>query len=282
MSFILFADDTNLFFSHNDPNYLVNTINIELGKLTQWIRANRLSLNLQKTKYMLFSNSLVSLPGNIIFYDSPLDKVSDIKFLGVTIDDKFSWRPHVDNICKTISRNIGIINRLKTHLPSNSLLTLYSSLILPYLNYGLLAWGNACHFLLNKLLLLQKKALRIICHTVFRAHTDPLFLDNKIMKIKDLYLFQLGQLMYNYKKDALPAIFKAMFLRNRSFHNYPTRRSDEFHLPLLRTVLAQNTFIYDGPKFWNSLCENIRNAPSLYSFKKRLKAHLLQSYADVH
>ena len=88
--------------------------------------------------------------------------------------------------------------------------------------------------------------------------------------------------MYNYKKDALPAIFKAMFWRNRSFHNYPTRRSDEFHLPLLRTVLAQNTFIYDGPKFWNSLCENIRNAPSLYSSKKRLKVHLLQSYADVH
>ena len=281
LSFILFADDTNLFLSHSDPNYLVNTVNIELGKLTQWIRANKLSLNLQKTKYMLFSNSLVSLPDNIYFDNSPLDKVSDIKFLGVTIDDKLSWRLHVDTICKTISRNIGIINRLKTHLPSNSLFTLYSSLILPYLNYGLLAWGNACQWLLDKLLLLQKKALRIICHTAFRAHTDPLFSDNKIMKIKDLHLFQLGQLMYNYKKNALPAIFQSMFTKNLSFHNYPTRHSDEFHLPLLRTVLAQKTFIYDGPKFWNSLCENIRNAPSLSSFKKRLKTHLLQSYADV-
>lgn len=278
LSFILFADDTNLFLSHQDPDHLVTTVNIELDKLTQWIRANRLSLNLQKTKYMLFSNSLVSLPGNIIFGDSPLDKVSDIKFLGVTIDDKFSWRLHIENISKTISRNIGIINRLKMHLPSKSLFTLYSSLILPYLNYGLLAWGNASQVLIDKLLLLQKRVLRIICHTNFLAHTDPLFFDNKILKIKDLYLLQLGQFMLNFKKEALPEIFRTMFLKNHSFHNYPTRHSDEFHLPLLRTALAQNTFIYDGPKFWNSLCENIRNAPSLYSFKKRLKSHLLKAY----
>ena len=66
MSFILFADDTNLFFSHPDPNVLLRTINDELMNVTQWIRANKLSLNLQKTKFMLFSNSLETLPGDII------------------------------------------------------------------------------------------------------------------------------------------------------------------------------------------------------------------------
>ena len=139
LSFILFADDSNLFYSHSNPHTLVNVVNSELEKVTQWIRANKLSLNLLKTKYMLFSNSIDALPVNIVFDDTPLEVVSFIKFLGVTVDNKLSWKYHIDNTCKTISRNIGIINKLKYHFSPSSLLMLYSSLILPYLNYGILA-----------------------------------------------------------------------------------------------------------------------------------------------
>ena len=115
---------------------------MELQKLTQWIRANKLSLNLQKTKYMIFSNTIEALPADIIIDDSPLECVSQITFLGITVDNKLSWKPHVLNVCKTLSRNTGIINKLKHQFPSTTLFTLYSSLSLPYLNYGILAWGN--------------------------------------------------------------------------------------------------------------------------------------------
>ena len=242
---------------------------------TQWIRANKLSLNLKKTKYMLFTNSVEALRTNIIFDDTLLERVSHIKFLGITVDDKLSWRPHIINISTIISRNIGIINRLKSHIPMSSLLTLYFSLILPYLNYGLLAWGSAHQTLLDKLLLLQKKVLRIICGVPPRSHSEPLFTKYKILKIKDLYFFQLGQFMFNYNANALPSIFNSMFPRNQFFHNYPTRQSNEFHLPLLRTLLAQSTFIYTGPRFWNSLSCEIKNSPSLHSFKRKLKSFLL-------
>ena len=76
LSFILFADDSNLFFSHPDPHALLNTVNAELINVTEWIKANKLSLNLLKTKYMLFSNTIETLPGNIIFDETPLEKVS--------------------------------------------------------------------------------------------------------------------------------------------------------------------------------------------------------------
>ena len=278
LSFILFADDSNVFFSHDNPNTLVNTVNFELEKLTEWIRANKLSLNLQKTKYMLFSNTLEALPLDIILDDTSLESVSEIKFLGITVDNKLSWKPHIASTCNTISRNIGVINRLKSHIPTSSLLTLYSSLILPYLNYGILAWGNSHKFLLDRLLLLQKKSLRIIFNTHARSHTNPLFFENKILKIADLYSFQLGQFMYNYNNNSLPSAFDRMFQKNQSFHNYPTRRSNEFHLPLLRTLLAQNTFIYTGPRLWNSLDDAIKNSRTLNSFKSNLRYSLLQSY----
>ena len=278
LSFILFADDSNLFFSHPNPHALLNIVNAELKKVTEWIKANKLSLNLLKTKYMLFSNTIETLPGHIIFDETPLEKVTLIKFLGVYVDCKLSWKHHITTTCKTISRNIGVINKLKYVLPSSVLLMLYSSLILPYLNYGILVWGNTHQVLLDKLLLLQKKSMRIIFNLHPRTHTDDLFFHNKILKVKDLYLFHLGQLMFNFKTKNLPKIFDQTFNRNDLFHNYPTRRSNEYHLPLFRTILAQNTFVYTGPNYWNNLDNNLKNITSIHSFKNKLKQLLLQPY----
>ena len=278
LSFILFADDSNLFFSHPDPHALLNTVNAELINVTEWIKANKLSLNLLKTKYMLFSNTIETLPGNIIFDETPLEKVNLIKFLGVYVDNKLSWKDHITTTCKTISRNIGVINKLKYVLPSSVLLMLYSSLILPYLNYGILVWGNTHQVLLEKLLLLQKKSMRIIFNLHPRTHTDDLFFHNKILKVKELYLFHLGQFMFKFKANNLPKVFDQTFNQNDSFHNYPTRHSNEYHLPLLRTILAQSTFVYTGPKFWNNLDDNLKIKMSIHSFKNKLKQLLLQTY----
>ena len=227
---------------------------------------------------MLFSNTIETLPGHIIFDETPLEKVTLIKFLGVYVDCKLSWKHHITTTCKTISRNIGVINKLKYVLPSSVLLMLYSSLILPYLNYGILVWGNTHQVLLDKLLLLQKKSMRIIFNLHPRTHTDDLFFHNKILKVKDLYLFHLGQLMFNFKTKNLPKIFDQTFNRNDLFHNYPTRRSNEYHLPLFRTILAQNTFVYTGPNYWNNLDNNLKIITSIHSFKNKLKQLLLQPY----
>ena len=84
--------------------------------------------------------------------------------------------------------------------------------------------------------------------------------------------------MYNYNNNSLPSAFDRMFPKTQSFHNYPTRRSNEFHLPLLRKLLAQNTFIYTGPRLWNSLDDDIKNSRTFNAFKNNLKHSLLQSY----
>ena len=179
---------------------------------------------------------------------------------------------------QTISRNIGVINKLKCYLPSSTLLMLYSTLVLPYLNYGILVWGNTHQFLLEFFLLLQKKCLRIIFNLNWRAHTDDLFFENKLLKVNELYLFQLGQFMFKYNNKKLPKIFDDIFCRNDMVHKYPTHRSNEYHLPLLRTILAQNPFVFTGPRFWNSLDHTLKNSNTLCSFKSKLKKSLLSSY----
>ena len=98
LSLILFAGDSNVFLSHPDPHILVNIIVSELENLLSWIRANKLSLNLQNTKCMIFSNSLDRLPINITLDGTVLEIMSSTKFLGLTIDNKLSWKPHIDSV----------------------------------------------------------------------------------------------------------------------------------------------------------------------------------------
>ena len=278
LQFILFADDSNIFLSHPDPEQLTQMFNDELKNVSNWIKANKLSLNLDKTSYMLFSNKITTVPNDIILNDSVIQRVRSIKFLGLVIDEKLSWKAHIDNICKIIARNIGVMSKLSHFLPHYIMLSLYSTLILPYLNYGLVAWGNAATSQINRLCILQKKAIRIINNAEFRAHTNNLFLKNKVLKIKDLYIFQLGQLMYKLINQQLPLPFNDMFVKNDSIHKHFTRQASSFHLPLNRTSFAQKTFVFTGPKLWNSLSNDIIQCNSIQIFKGRLKSFLLNTY----
>ena len=140
---------------------------------------------------MLFSNSLRNLHGHIILDGSTLKRVQSSKLLGVTIDEDLSWKPHVNNVCNTVSRNVGMI-KLKHCFPQPTLTSLYYAIVYPYLNYGVLAWGNANKTLMDRLLLLQKKAMIIICNSDYRAHTDNLFSTNRILRVNEIYSLQLS------------------------------------------------------------------------------------------
>ena len=275
---IMYADDTNLFFSHKNTDTLCNTVNTELQAVTKWIKANKLSLNLEKTNFMLFSTTLSELPQPIIMDNVQIQKVSKTKFLGTFIDDKLTWKFHVEHVCKTISRNIGMMNKLKYTFPSKVLLSLYSTLVLPYLNYGILAWGNSALYLLDRILLLQKKAMRVISNAHFLDKSDELFHSNKVLKVSDIYKLNTAVLMFQKLNNTLPPSISNMFILNNQIHRYPTRQIDQFHLPRTRTVLTQNTFIYTAPNYWNSLPREIKDLKGLFHLKRKIKKNLLSLY----
>ena len=155
------------------------------------------------------------------------------------------------------------------------MLGLYSTLITPYLNYGILVWGNASKTLLDALVRVQKRAIRNVNNVGYLSHTDDLFLNDRILKIIDLYNYNLGIFMYQLSVNELPSVFSHMFRRNRSIHKYPTRQRDAYHLPRTRTIFAQNTIIFTGPRYWNDLPTQITDCSSLYSLKRKLKDFLL-------
>ena len=199
------------------------------------------------------------------------------KFLGVLIDENSTWKDHIDAISKTMSRNIGIINKLKHFVPKRILLSLYYTLVMPYLNYGILAWGNSCKTYLNKLLKLQKRAVRHICKTSFRHSSIPLFRDLHILNVYNMYNLELGVFMYKYSIDDLPTIFKDYFTKRSQIHNRDTRNMTNYNLRKNRTNFASKGVKTSGPGFWNSLPKEIKLSLNVKTFRKQLKDNIFSS-----
>ena len=120
-----------------------------------------------------------------------------IKYLGVLIDQHLSWKYHIDSVVTKISKNVGLIAKLRHSVPRPIILNIYKSLVHPYLTYGLAAWGQACKTYLNKILILQKRALRLLYFTDWHEHAIPLFLDANVLRITFLYYESVSTLMYD-------------------------------------------------------------------------------------
>ena len=131
----------------------------------------------------------ITTPVNIRLFNNDtgqyvdLDNKECVKYLGVLIDSHLSWRNHIDYISTKLSKTIGLFAKLRHSVPQHTLITLYWSLIHPYLNYGIIAWGQTSKTLLNKLLLLQKRVLRFIFFVNWRDSAIPLFVKANIPQV---------------------------------------------------------------------------------------------------
>ena len=219
----MFADDTN-FFEHSNINILLKTINDKLIKINEWFPANKLSLNVGKTKFSLFheSGKKYSIPSHLPVFkinNHDIERVNTMKFLGVLLDDNLSsWKEHIKYHENKVAKNIGLMYRAKPFLDKESLLALYYSYIYSYLNYANLAWGSTYLTNLKKLRRQQKQAIRIVHNKTKFEHKKELF------KSANVYITQIIALFMHvvHTKTSSP-VFTGSF--QRISHLYSTRTS---------------------------------------------------------
>ena len=277
---ILFADDTNLFMSHKDPVYLAASLNSELNKLSTWFKANKLSLNLKKTNFMLFKprQKKYHFPLQICINEQRIEQVKETVFLGVVLDEHLSWKPHISQVARKISKSIGVINRARFFLPKPCLKTLYYCLVYPYLHYCIIVWGSTYKTNLRRLVSLQKRVIRIISKSTFDSHSDPIFKELELLKLSDIRQLELGKLMFSLNHSLLPSKFNIYFSLNKQVHSYATRHANDFHLPFCRTNLRKFSVSFQGPTYYNSIGNDIKESNSLHLFKTKLKKKLYMNY----
>ena len=192
---LMYADDTTLYCNIN-RNVTTEVINGELLKINQWLGANKLSLNVSKTKFMVFHthNRSVSYP-DLQINGNQIERVTEFNFLGLVLQSNLSWNKHINHISLKVSKAIGIIYRLKSVYPLAVSLTLYNTLVLPYFNYCILSCGSKIKEN-HQLYLLQKKAVRIITHSNYIAHTEPLCKQYGIIKLTDMFSLAIWKFYY--------------------------------------------------------------------------------------
>lgn len=285
LNFILFADDTNLMYSNKDIWTLKRIVNNQLASLANWFKANKLSLNISKTSYILFGRKKINtIPDNaetftIQIEDQILSQVNHTKFLGVVVDQKLSWKQHVEHLCLKISKSIGMINRIKFKLNRNALILLYKTLIYPHLSYCNIIWGTASQSALKQLTILQKRIVRIITHSYYLAHTSPLFHELKLLKLADLNNYVTGIFIYKYINNLLPSVCRSLITLNPLPQaQYSLRRPNSFNIPTPRTTLRQNCLRIRGPTYWNSLPPYIQQSSSIMLLKSNLTFYLISNY----
>ena len=162
LSFLHFADDTTVYMSGSDLERLCVDVSEELFKVNEWLKANRLSLNVDKSSFMLFTHSQARHDDiQIRLGDRTINQVKSIKFLGIHIDNRLSFNDHIANLARKLSQTIGIMYKMSSFVPSNILKMIYFSLFYPHLIYGISIWGGCGSTNVGKIAKLQQRALSL-------------------------------------------------------------------------------------------------------------------------
>ena len=286
---ILFADDTTIYESASDINYLYRSMNSNLSRLTDWFRGNKLSLNVAKTNYMLFSHHISTDESlELKMADQNIIQTNCSKFLGIHIDDKLKWNIHIDKIKSHISSSLFAINKIKHFAPKRIMKTLYYSMVFPYLIYGITLWGATYKSSVNKLTVMQKKVIRAMVSAKYNAHTDDLFNELGILKLDDVYKLNVGKFIFSYMKKELPLPIMNIYTLVGDIQTHNTRSNTKYRIQPQnrRSVIASQSILHNGPQIWNSIPMHIYVNPynvmfAHTSFTSRYKRLLLGGYGAM-
>ena len=277
MKSILFADDTTLFTSHRDINSLTKNMSDDLALVREWLIANRLTLNINKTYYIIFTTRYLPNDVRVTIGEQVIERRLSGKFLGMTLDDKLTFKEHINTIKGKVSKLVGLLFKLKTVFPLEVLNKLYYSLIYPHLTYCILAWGSAKPTFLHPLIMLQKRIARLLTDSAYYAHSDPLFNELKMLKIKDLFIYHCQIFMQKTVNTEKYPGFRESINMIQSAHSYNMRYSI-LKTPYCRSDMCKQSLLNQGIRAWNQLSIDLKTSTSLNSFKSKCKERLVSRY----
>jgi hypothetical protein len=252
---VLYADDTTLVMGHKNLETLIYDKDIEIGKMTNWFKENKLTINHDKTENILFS-----LNKNVTIHN----KCNYIKLLGMYIDCGLTWSVHIDHLISKLTRGIYLLRRLRQCLSFKYLCITYHALLQSHIDYGVLLYGSSAGWKL--VFKWQKKAVRAILGFPSWRSCRGCFASLKILTVPGTYVYQSVVYIKTHKND---------FETGSDVHSYGTRNRDQLIPMKIRLTKTKNSYQYQGIKFFNLLPTKIKNYP-IKKFKQELKTLLVK------
>ena len=286
LTFHLFADDTNIYYSCKNLDDLESKLNHELKIVAEWMKSNRLALSILKTNFILFHSKKLkpSKLLNLKIDGVNIKQVFTVKYLGVTFDSNLTWKNHINELCSKLSKTVGIFSKLRYNVNIDILIMLYYSLIYPFLIYGVQVWGLTYPTYLKPVTTLQKRLARILTFSEPMSHSEPLLKSLNLLKFNDIIHSEILSFVYQWFHKLVPSCFFDFFKPISSIHEYPTRQSlnENLFIKSIRTTqYGIRSLHYTGSNLWNSLPITIKQITPFSRFRKTLKKYIIDSYNNI-
>jgi hypothetical protein len=211
----MFADDTNISTYGTSAVEIQEHLNHDLENIHQWMLANRLTLNKEKTEYMIIGSrqklsKIINEP-EIHVGETTIKRVSYSKTLGVVIDEHLTWQRQIENIQTKISKGIGMLRRIKKIVPKTTLIKVYNAIILPHFDYCSLVWDNCSDYLIDKLQKLQNRAARVITSKTYETRSCDVLKELQWQPLKERLKHKKLFFMHKIRNNKLPISTTNMF-----------------------------------------------------------------------
>lgn len=163
---VLYADDTNIFVIEKSRTLAIIKANIILSEINKFMKSNLLHINIEKCCYIHFNPykeiSETNDGSKVYIAGKCIEEVTQVRFLGVIIDNQLSWEPHITKLHKKLNSQVGILNRICKNIPRKHYKSLYYSLFESHLSYCISVFGRAPKCVIDKLFITQKKCVRVL------------------------------------------------------------------------------------------------------------------------
>ncbi|CAH2083596.1 unnamed protein product [Euphydryas editha] len=272
----LYADDTCLFYFGINIHSILQEAQKDLDLLQTWFSRNLLTINVTKTNYMIFSAKNKKIPNfqPLTINGSEINQVNTEKYLGLTLDNRLSWKPHIAKIHSKLSSLLGCVRSIVKCLPLNVRYAIYNTLIKPHIDYLIEVWGTACKTNLCKLQTAQNKLVKVLFNYNYWTSHKIIYKETKIMNISQIYKYKTCILIYKILNKDIHS--RITFTKNLDIHKRNLRRAHHISIPKKITLYGEKNIRFEGAKMYNSLPNDIKSCQKISTFKKLLKCHILE------
>lgn len=271
----LFADDALLFVEADSALECENQMMEDLSELNQWLKANKLKLNVSKTKCMLLNEDRAI---NLTIDNEIVQQVKEMKYLGVVIDQKLKFESHVNYIAKKIAKKVGFFRRIRNRVAIISAINIYNVLIKPHFEYCstiLFMMNQSSASLLQKL---QNKAMRIILRCNVLTPIRNMLSTLLWLSIKQRLMMNVLIFIFKIKNNMLPNYLFKYISYVRDIQPYSLRNRNDFRLINFKNNSSQNSLVYNGFKLFNELPSSVKDITNLNEFKRAICAYVRSKF----
>lgn len=278
----LYADDTCIFYYGNSIDSIISEAQSDLDVLNVWFQQNLLTINATKTNYMVFAAKNKKIGNHITLKinDQQINKVNEEKYLGLILDSKMTWLPHIQKIKTKLTSLTGALRSIARCLPPQVRYTIYNALVKPHIDYLIEAWGTAAKTNLKILQTAQNKLIKVLFRYNYRTPTEILYKKTKLLNINQTYIFYNCILIRKILHKKINTGIN--LLKHTKIHKMKLRNEKDIKLYTYRTKTAKRSILYEGSKLYNTLPINIKQSKTMYMFKKLLKSHIVKNEKYAH